>query len=42
MPESRIISVNVGEPREVVWKATRVTTSIFKSPVEGAVEVKTL
>jgi MOSC domain-containing protein YiiM len=42
MSQARIISVNVGGPREVVWKGTRVTTSIFKSPVEGAVKVKTL
>jgi MOSC domain-containing protein YiiM len=42
MSHATIISVNVGEPREVVWKGTRVTTSIFKSPVEGPVDVKTL
>jgi MOSC domain-containing protein YiiM len=36
------VSVNVGLPREVSWKGTRVSTGIFKSPVEGAVEVKTI
>ena len=38
----RVVSVNVGLPREVLWKGTRVSTGIFKSPVTGSVEVKTL
>lgn len=38
----RVVSVNVGRPREVVWKGTRVSTAIFKSPVEGPVDVKHL
>ncbi len=38
----KIVSVNVGLPREVAWKGTSVSTSIFKSPVEGSVPVKTL
>jgi len=42
MSLATIISVNVGEPREVPWKGTRVSTSIFKNPVDGPVEVKTL
>lgn len=42
MPQATIISVNVGEPREVLWKGTHVSTSIFKDPVDGSVEVKTL
>lgn len=42
MVPAKIISVNVGEPREVLWKGTHVSTSIFKYPVDGTVEVKTL
>jgi|SRR5215475_1370711 len=38
----RIVSVNVGLPQVVSWKGTQVSTGIFKSPVEGAVPVKTL
>ena len=29
----RIVSVNVGQPRQVEWKGKAVTTSIFKDPV---------
>ncbi len=35
----KIISVNVGRPREVPWKGKTVRTSIFKTPVAGAVRV---
>jgi MOSC domain-containing protein YiiM len=39
----RIVSVNVGQPREVVDLAgNRVVTSIYKSPVSGAVRVGAL
>src|ERR1700756_4949898 len=38
----KLISVNVGRPRIVLWKGTQVSTAIFKSPVEGAVEAKQL
>ena len=38
----KIISVNVGLPREVVWRGVPVTTGIFKDPVEGPVKVSTL
>ena len=38
----RVVSVNVGQPTEVLWKNTPVTTSIFKHPVEGTVEVQRL
>jgi MOSC domain-containing protein YiiM len=37
----RIVSVNVGQPRRVQWRGLH-KTSIFKFPVEGPVEVKTL
>lgn len=32
---SKIISVNVGLPREVFWHGHAVTTGIFKAPIEG-------
>lgn len=38
----KIISVNVGLPREVVCKGRTVTTGIFKEPVEGPVRVRRL
>lgn len=33
----RLLSVNVGQPRQVVWKGRMVTTGIFKEPVAGRV-----
>lgn len=33
----RVLSVNVGEPREVQWRGKTVLTGIFKSPVQGRV-----
>jgi MOSC domain-containing protein YiiM len=36
----KVISVNVGLPREVEWKGMRVSTGIFKEPVAGAVAVR--
>ena len=38
----RIVSVNVGLPREVAWKGQTVRTSIFKEPVEGPVPIRRL
>lgn len=38
----KLISVNIGVPREVIWKGKRVTTGIFKEPVEGRVRIGTL
>jgi MOSC domain-containing protein YiiM len=35
----KIVSVNVGFPREVEWRGRRVLTSIWKSPTEGRVPV---
>lgn len=34
-----VISVNVGRPREIVWKGMTVQTSIFKEPVDGPVKI---
>ena len=38
----KIVSVNVGMPRQVEWKGRQVVTGIFKEPVEGRVRVRTL
>jgi MOSC domain-containing protein YiiM len=31
----RLLSVNVGTPRQVQWHGREVTTAIFKQPVDG-------
>jgi MOSC domain-containing protein YiiM len=38
----RIVSVNVGMPREVVWQGMTVQTGIFKEPVAGPVTINKL
>ena len=38
----KLVSVNVGLPREVTWKRKSVTTGIFKEPVAGRVMMRTL
>ena len=38
----RIVSVNVGLPREVVWQGMTVNTGIFKEPVDGPVTITKL
>lgn len=38
----KIVSVNVGAPREVEWRGKVVRTSIFKAPVAGRVRVARL
>jgi MOSC domain-containing protein YiiM len=35
----RIVSVNTGMPRQVVWKGMTVQTAIFKDPVDGPVMI---
>lgn len=35
----KLISVNVAQPRELVWKGHIVTTGIFKEPIAGRVAV---
>jgi len=37
-----VLSVNVGLPKEVVWKGEAVITSIFKEPIEERVKVRLL
>jgi MOSC domain-containing protein YiiM len=38
----KIVSVNVGLPREVLWHGRTVTTGIYKEPVEGRVALRKL
>jgi MOSC domain-containing protein YiiM len=38
----KIISVNVGRPRLVMWRGGPVSTGIFKEPVGGRVALRTL
>jgi MOSC domain-containing protein YiiM len=38
----KLLSVNVGLPREIEWQGKRVRTSIFKSPASSHVRVMTL
>jgi MOSC domain-containing protein YiiM len=40
--EMKLVSVNTGLPREVVWHGRSVTTGIFKEPVQGRVALRTL
>lgn len=42
MSTMKLLSVNVGLPREVLWKGKLVRTSIFKAPVNGRVRVAKL
>ena len=35
----KLLSVNVGVPREIEWKGKLVRTSIFKAPVQGRLQV---
>jgi MOSC domain-containing protein YiiM len=38
----KLVSVNVGLPRELPWHAGTVTTGIYKQPVEGRVALRQL
>jgi MOSC domain-containing protein YiiM len=38
----RVVSVNVGLPRELLWRGRKVRTSIWKAPVEGRVRIRRL
>src|SRR5215203_2497662 len=38
----KVLSVNVGLPREVSWRGNSITTGIFKEPVAGPVRLRTL
>lgn len=38
----KLISVNIGLPREVSWQGRTVTTGIFKEPIEGSIMLRKL
>jgi MOSC domain-containing protein YiiM len=38
----KLVSLNVGLPRDVLWHGRTVTTGIFKQPVEGRIRLRTL
>jgi MOSC domain-containing protein YiiM len=38
----KLISLNVGLPRDVIWKGRTVTTGIYNEPIEGAVRLRKL
>jgi len=40
--DMKVVSVNVGLPREVMWHGRSVTTGIYKQPVEGRVALRRL
>src|ERR1700733_6920341 len=39
---TRLVSLNIGLPREVTWHGTPVTTGIFKHPVSGRIPLRKL
>ena len=39
---ARLLSVNVGQPREITWREKTVRTSVWKTPVEGRRMVRRL
>ena len=39
---SRLVSVNVGLPRDITWRGKTVHTGIWKNPVQGRVIVRRL
>jgi MOSC domain-containing protein YiiM len=38
----RLVSLNVGEPQEVLWNGKSVVTGIFKEPVAGKIRLRRL
>lgn len=38
----KLVSVNCGLPRDIVWRGANVTTSIYKEPLDGRVALRTL
>jgi MOSC domain-containing protein YiiM len=40
--EMKLVSVNTGLPREVMWHGINVTMGIFKEPVQGRVALRKL
>jgi MOSC domain-containing protein YiiM len=41
-PAMKLVSVNVGLPREVIWEGKAVRTGIFKEPASGRVALRKL
>jgi len=39
---TKLVSVNTGLPRDVTWHEKRITTAIYKQPVQGRVALRTL
>ncbi len=39
---ARLLSINVGLPRDVAWKGQKVHTAIWKQPVQGRIAVRRL
>ena len=39
---ARLLSVNVGHPREIAWRGKTVYTSVWKAPVQGRCLVRRL
>src|SRR5579862_8151060 len=37
----RILSVNVGQPKKVMWQGEPLSTGIFKEPVTGSITLRT-
>ena len=40
--DMKLVSVNCGMPRQVLWHGQAVTTSIYKEPVRGRIPLRTL
>ena len=38
----RLLSINVGLPRDVAWRGEKVHTAIWKQPVQGRIAVRRL
>jgi MOSC domain-containing protein YiiM len=38
----KILSIQVGLPKEIIYRGKAIFTAIFKSPIEGPVQVRTL
>jgi MOSC domain-containing protein YiiM len=38
----KVVSLNVGLPRDVLWRGRSVTTGIYKQPVPGRIALRTL
>ena len=36
----KILSINVSEPKKVMFNGKELITSIYKNPIEGSVEIK--